>query len=305
MPLPHDTAQPPYRPFEAGPHRLAMGLRSLKPAAWIEIDGRYEADMAEKHRLLADRPAEVVGALPGSEPAAAEVRDMLADHLAEHASGLFRREGTVLHGPLGRSWRLDDDSLAPLDMAGRWVQEDLCLMERQAEGWVLTAASLCSPNRWRLADKLGRPMGAIHTPVPGYADRLETPVDRFFDKLAPERGVWRVNWGVLTDPTLFQPSGHGGVEGADITPQAVPDRIYQRVERQTLRRLPRSGAIVFGIRTYVHLLRVVIDEPATATRLAEAVRAMPEDMAAYKSMHGFRDALLAWLDRMADAPAPA
>jgi hypothetical protein len=29
---------PDYLPFEDGPFRMAMGLQSLKPADWIEID---------------------------------------------------------------------------------------------------------------------------------------------------------------------------------------------------------------------------------------------------------------------------
>lgn len=308
--VPDADALPPPRhlPFEAGPHRLAMGLRALKPAEWIEIDGRRVADLAEKRRLLADRPADVTAALPGSEVAAAEARARLAEALATHHPTLFRLEGGVLHDPEGRAWALDDPARAPLDMAGRWVQEDLCLMERQPQGWVLTAASLCFPNRWRLADKLGRPMGAIHTPVPGYAARLEAPVDRFFDKLAADRGVWRLNWGVQADAALFQPTGHnaGEAEGADVTPQTAPDRLVLRVERQTLVRLPASGAIVFGIRTHVHPLRAVIGgDAATAARLAAAVRALPPEMTAYKSMTGFRAALLTWLDATAAAGAVA
>lgn len=304
LPLPPDTGRPPYLPFEAGPHRLAMGLRSLKPAEWIEIDGRYALEMAEKDRLLAERHGDVVAAAPGSEAAAAEARDMLAAHLPDRFPDLFRRENGLLHGPRGRLWTADDDGLAPLDLAGRWVQEDLCLMQRRDEGWVLTAASLCFPNRWRLADKVGRPMGTIHTPVPEYAKRLETPVDRFFDKLAPDRAVWRLNWTLMTGSALFQPSGHGTVTGEALTVDDMPGALVHRVERQTLRKLPRSGAVLFTIRTYVHPLAVVAADAETAARLAAAIRGLTDDMALYKSVTGFRGPLLEWLDaRAGTAPA--
>ncbi len=299
-------AEPRYLPFlDATPYRMTMGLRSLATAEWIEIDDTYDADVAEKHRLLAERPAEVTAALPESRDAAREAHDLLAAHLVAHFPALFRRNGARLHGPGGRQWRLDDDALAPLDRAGRWVQEDLCLMQAGPQGWTLTAASLCFPNRWRLADKLGRAMAAIHVPVPAYGERLGTPVDRFFDKLAADRAVWRTNWGIQADARLFQPTGHNGIEGADLTAAEVPDRLVLRVERQTLRRLPASGAILFGIRTYVHPLRQVVRDGATARALAAAVDALPPDMARYKSMTGFRAALLDWLTTTATAPALA
>ena len=97
----------------------------------------------------------------------------------------------------------------PLDIAGRLVQEDLCILQEVDGELRLTAGVLCFPNRWRLSDKLGRPMMAIHEPVPSYAERLGKPVDRFIGLLAPDRPVWRLNWSLMDNPMLFQPVGHG------------------------------------------------------------------------------------------------
>ena len=57
------------------------------------------------------------------------------------------------------------------------MQEDLCLMQRGAAGYRLVAV-VCFPAHWRLADKLGRPLEAIHEPVPGFGERLAPTVDR-------------------------------------------------------------------------------------------------------------------------------
>ena len=67
----------------------------------------------------------------------------------------------------------------PLELAGRLVQEDLCLIEASPDGPRLTAAVLCFPSRWRLHEKLGRPLAEVHGKVPFYGDRLARPVDRF------------------------------------------------------------------------------------------------------------------------------
>lgn len=50
-----------------------------------------------------------------------------------------------------------------------------------------------------------------------------------------------------------------------------------RSERQTLRRLPKSGVIVFGIRTYMTPVSRLVEE-GVGERLASAVRGWSEDI---------------------------
>jgi hypothetical protein len=226
-----------------------MGLLALPEAEWFEVDERFAEQLAEKRRLLAERHDLVFRGWPGSEPAQQELRDAMFEHLPRAHPGHYRRSGADLVLPaLGETARRDDGSLAPLDLAARLVQEDLCLMQADAAGdWRLTAASVCFPTRWRLAEKIGRRLDAIHDPVPGLNDRLATPMARFFDRLRPGRGVWRLNWSVIDSPDLHQPGGHfrtGRVQ--DLTAENIGARTWLRVERQTLRRLPLS--IVFTIR---------------------------------------------------------
>jgi dimethylamine monooxygenase subunit A len=295
------TSQPDfdYLPFAGGPYRMTMGLMALKPADWIEIDSRYASEIALRKSLLDERRPEVLAALPGSEAACREVLDQLAGFLPERFPDRFERAGTELvNRDSGERWTVDGHVLDPLDIAGRLVQEDLCILQDVEGELRLTAAVLCFPNRWRVSDKLGRPMLAIHAPVPSYAERLGKPVDRFIGMLAPERPVWRLNWSLTDDPALFQPVGHGRLDtDPDITPENAGARITLRVERQTLRRLPRTGAVLFTIRTHQRPLEALADRPPELSRLAEAVRGLPDDTARYKSIAPFRNALLAYLDQ--------
>jgi hypothetical protein len=176
------------------------------------------------------------------------------------------------------------------------VQEDLCIVQNREEGPVFTAASLCFPSRWRLQDKIGKPLTAVHRPVPLYAGRLAGPVDRFMRHLKSGHIVSRLNWSLLDDPALFQPGGKWRVEASEsITTENAGSRIFLRVERQTLRRLPATGAILFGIRVHVYPLKRIIDRRERAVALAEAVRALPTEIQHYKSLLPFRHALLEWL----------
>jgi dimethylamine monooxygenase subunit A len=283
-------------PFEPGPYRMSMDLVTVPQAAWFELDVRYLPEMAERRLLLAEAHADVFAALPVSGPARAEALDMVVAALTAHHPDWFRRDGDVVHNHLtGESW--DIRSLDPLELAGRLVQEDLCVIQNSDDGPIFTAAVLCFPSRWRLMDKIGKPLSAVHAPVPLYADRLAGPVDRFMRHLKVDRIASRLNWSLLDDPALFQPGGKWRLDGGtDMTAQNAGSRVFLRVERQTLRRLPDSGAVLFGIRVHVYPLEQVIQRPAQAAALADAVRALPGEILHYKSVLPFRDAALAWLD---------
>jgi hypothetical protein len=156
---------------------------------------------------------------------------------------------------------------------------------------------LCFPSRWRLHEKLGKPLAAVHGPVPHYAERLAAPVDRFMAKVKPGHIASRLNWSVLDSPAMFQPTGKWRERANPaITADNAGEHLYLRVERQTLRRLPRSGAILFGIRVHSYQLARAITTQADAARLAEAVRALPQATVHYKSLRAYGPALLAWLD---------
>jgi hypothetical protein len=275
-----------YATFDKGRFQLSLGIRAITDAEWIEPDARTEAQRAEKVRLLETRHGEVFEALPDSADACRECLDHLTANLRTHHPdhpGLSERPG-----PPERN---------PLDQAGRMVQEDLLLMRRETAGWVLIAASLCFPARWRLSEKMGRPMAGIHAPVPGFNDKLARPVDRLFDRVEPGQPYLRANWSVIDDPTLFQPTGHGrGAHDASITSENAPERLHIRVERQTFVSLPESRVLVFGIKTIVDPITILERDPTLAASMAATIRDLPTDMSRYKSMAPFHDAVLGYLD---------
>ena len=157
-----------YRPFLDGPWRLAMGLRALDLAEWIEVDERFAADLARRRELLAQRHGEVFAALPESLPGQSEVLELLLAHLPGRFPRHYRRtDGWIANLVTGEHFECAAWGGAPLELAGRLVQEDLCLLQPGDPGYRLVAAVLCFPAHWRLADKLGRPLAAIHEPVPG------------------------------------------------------------------------------------------------------------------------------------------
>jgi hypothetical protein len=269
--------------FMDGPWRMSMGLRALEPGQWLWLDRHHASETAERRRLIASRRDDVLAMPPGTEPACRELLAMVVDELAAHH---------------GRDHADATDDSDPLAVLGGLAQEDFCLLSRAADGqYVLRAGVLCFPLHWRLRHKLDLPLVAIHGPVPGFADKLGSAADRFLGSLTVERPVWRANWTFTEKPDLHQP---GRREVDPLLDSAnAGGRLWLRIERQTLRRLPASRAVVFGIRSLVRPLSEIAREPGVAAALAARLREMEPAMAAYKGIPPMRAALLPWLDRIA------
>lgn len=306
MNLPPLPAAPTYWPFDAGPFRLKLGVRPLDLDDWIQIDRAYPDEMALKRQLLGQRHREVFVAQPAAHAACQETLDALAAHLARRFPDYFSAANGQLHNRLtDETWRLTGaqphDSLPhPLELAARLVQEDLCLMQPDEQGvYRLTAACVCFPSRWRLAEKFLGAATDIHRPVAHYDEHIGPAVDRLFDALAVDRPVWRFNWNLHESDALFQPTGMG-VQDRDptITADNAGDRLWLRIERQTLRRLPTAHALLFTIRTYLRPLSDLMAHRHAAAELAAALRQMPVETYRYKSLPVFADAALQWLDHM-------
>lgn len=213
------------------------------PGDWLRVDEAFAAQMALRDDLVAREPQAVVAeAGAATAPAARELLALVLRHLPVLG---YQVRGDRVARPDGVTVSADD--AAPMASLARLCQNDFCLLSDGGQGeHVLRAAALCFPAHWTLAQKLNRPLGAVHRPVPGYAGDLARRVQRLFDGLHPDRPLWRFNALRYADPALHQPAPEGTARHRD--PQR---QIFLRSERQCLLRLPESGAVVFSIHTYL------------------------------------------------------
>ena len=229
---------------------VSMGVRKLGERPWLISDDRRNLELALKTELTGTHDREVFLTRPDTEKAASSV------------VSLIKKSGIELVGTGSH----------PLERAGLSVQEDLCLIKKADEGWQLEAASLCFPSRWRLDEKIGRNMAAVHGPVEGYKEVLEKKVTAFFDRLGPDP-VWRRNWFVHPDDSLHQPDRPVG--GDPIIPSSdVGEKLFVRSERQTLRALDLPSWILFTIRVQQTPLKNLID--ARGNELTNWLKEAPE-----------------------------
>lgn len=286
---------PRYFPFAPGPHRHRVGTRTLDPSTWIEFGLDADAQLEQKRRLLATRHRDVVAVLDGPPgpgraavtAASEELLDLVLRHLADVAPERLPGRGSA--GPAALE---APAHLHPIDRAARLVPEDLCLHLPGEDGVLrLVAASVAFPSGWSPADKLGLPIGAIHDPVPAYGPQIGRAVDRVIESLTAQRGLWRLNGSVFGDAELFRPG-----YPACAVPAKVPEDVVLRVERQTLRRLPRTGGVVFTIRTFLDPLTSIESDGEARGRLASWLRGLDDEQRAYKRLETLAPAVLAWLE---------
>lgn len=233
-------------------------------------DEHAAEEIALRRRLITEQRELVFACTSRAESAAMEAAELIA--------------GAV--GDLGEGDH-------PLIQAGGQVQEDLCLVVQHDGAWHLEGAVLCFPSLWVLDEKMGRPMKMVHEPVAHYAEELSPRVDTFFDRLAPDRLVWRRNLSIWPVLWLWAPRSTFGQDF-----DQPPSDMWIRSERQTLRRLPRTGAILFTIRVQVTPITVLIGRPDRARDLVTWLRS-PAGAERRQQLGDASDGLLSWLQEIA------
>ncbi|AUD06397.1 heme-dependent oxidative N-demethylase family protein [Spirosoma pollinicola] len=277
----------------------------------IDVDDNYPAELLLKRALLSERPDYYYQTLPGCETAQWEALELILTTLAQTKPDQFtlHKEQTTWHWNNhllnektdfipGDSSTLPTD---PLNWAGLQVQEDLLLLA--GEDASLVAGHLCFANDWCLDEKLGLPFWQIHAPIIPIVEPMMRAAQKSLERLPVGRPVWRLNWSVKVTDQLDMTSRHlPALKQAlaeqlpYLTPNTIGNQLFIRVERQTLTRLPRSGAILFGIHTYQNrLANEVNSRPGGAAHMANVFSTTPPAMLDYKSMTDFLPALLTYL----------
>ena len=232
----------PFAPWMQAATARLPGIQPIAMADWVQVDEAYGAQLDEKARLLAQQREAVLAEAPDAHAASGELLALVLEQLGRRND--FDVVGDHVVRPDGVSTLVNRDT--PLETLASLVQEDVAILMKDGDEHVLRAALICFPASWSLAEKIGRPLAAIHAPVDSYAPQMARRVQRLFDASRAGKPLMRANALRYVDPELFQPRRFG--DAKPIEPGAPA---FMRSERQTILRLPKTGAVVFTIHTYV------------------------------------------------------
>ena len=276
-----------YYPFvdgnvHAGGKKL-IGIKRLDfPSTPVfRVDGEFQHQLRAKWSILSAKQKEVCDVFEEDEGVIRACHEVLLMVVAFHeraSHGLVRVESssntswTVHNLATKEVFECDKEVTASgsarkyLLQAGALCQEDLCVMvhDRRERRWVLRAGCVAFPYDWHLQEKLGKDIAGIHRPVPGF-NRVVSPVNKVFDKLEVGKPQFRGNHGVVQSDDLFYMNTDNAYGG---------NRLFLRVELQTLTKLKQPGCVLFSIRTTIRKLEAL--EPTVARDLVANMKAMPE-----------------------------
>ncbi len=228
-------------PFDLSKPRPLPGIAPLEMVDWLCVDDAYEHQMELRRTLINERPKDVLAQSGMARAAAHELLDLVVQNLPPSFQ-VTAQTVTDLNGRVTRLTRFN-----PLETLGSIVQEDFCILQKQDEEHVLTAAVLCFPASWMLSEKINRPLTHIHGAVDDYDPNIAKRVQRLFDGVRPEKPLWRWNALWNDDPDLFQPRAVNNPR-PPASPETAP---FLRCERQCILRLPKTKAVVFSIHSFV------------------------------------------------------
>ncbi|KAF3009092.1 hypothetical protein E8E14_009002 [Neopestalotiopsis sp. 37M] len=254
-----------------------------------------------KVQRLADRGDKIVQTMPQAHEAAWELCQDMCEFLYRRYPQVYKirrseKDDVGWYGlgsvasiempSLGASYDLTRED--PLTVAGLIQPADLNILMMGDDGqYHLVAMMLGIGGGQRIKDKLGKSLADLHFSghVPHYADQLQRPLDPTgisthdafhwpTETMGPED-----DWDPkIQGPGVDTPSyGKWKPQG----PISDVSQLWFRQERQVLRRLPKSRAIVWCVHTYIEPMETVAREPGVPGRLASLVRSWDPIMAKY------------------------
>ncbi|KAK0258692.1 hypothetical protein LTR91_012660 [Friedmanniomyces endolithicus] len=276
----------PYRPFRWAYHQT-MSLTKLEPDWWLELEHTYADRIRQREQLFEEFSPLMLQALPGSELATKELMEMSLQFLCARYPQHFRLdlEEMVFHNTILQT-EADLRTMDPLHVLLHNIPEDFAIMLRDPETGIYSfrAGIICSSLGWNLGSKIGLKLHEIHAPIPDYKEKMQFSMDRYFSKKPTEKAIQRGSWGLEIDEPLFMPPEDPHEKLREVQdPTHTIDRCHLRVDWQTLRRLPLSGAVVFNFKAVFTPVTEFRDEPYVPALILKVLKDGKKNLMEYKN----------------------
>jgi hypothetical protein len=295
-----ETQEPyPYRPFKKGLYKMNLAIRKLDPNDIICIENTYLERIQLRERLFDEE--KLYGCHESAIDSLKEAYAFIFNHLLKRYPQYFvlsKEKATIENKITGKNIPANPDFLNPGEMLktiATNIEEDVLLLIKnpsteQMDEYILRAAVSLFPAGFNPIEKLNQPLTKIHGPVPGYLEKLQTSMNKFFGRLKVNEYIARNNWSFQTHTNLCAPTGsHATKKEASTIHPLYPDdldfnKCFFRVEKQCFTRLPKSEANIMFIRTYttslLKLRGLLTDEQKEI--LSSAIDGLTGDLAVYK-----------------------
>lgn len=290
----------PWRPFR-WPYHQTMSICKLDLNHWLDMDKWYIRYLEEKKKLLNEHGTDCCDWLLESKDACEELLETIVEHMLTRYPALFKRTSQGIHN-LITDEHLDlrkPYKIHPLYYVGKIAKEDFYIVKRRPDGLhYLVAAVVPFPGgHFSVHEILGKHLDVIHQDVPYYEEKLKASMERWFSKMKCSDPVERASWYITWDHELFCSKIYT-VKPGDKLPEVPFEKFNVRVERQTLRRLPKSQAIIFTNHPLFYSIDEMKDEPMVPSLLKKVIEEGPEKIVNYKNFKAIENHIMPYLDKL-------
>ncbi|KAJ2989663.1 hypothetical protein NUW54_g8709 [Trametes sanguinea] len=284
------------------PYHQTMAHQPMHVNHWIEIDRDYRWYLDEKARVVREQGSSfsrrkvVVDSLPENDEACGELLETLADYLPKRYPTLFKRDmadsiTNVVTGDRFNAISTTKGTDALL-VISRLVQDDFLMARERPNGKVYLVGGLIAfPGTYLLSDTINKPLGVLHAPVPDFNEKLLLSVERTLKRFRPDQPFERSSWNIMDDRNLFWHNIASGMPDKD----QRPEDLWLRIDHQTFRKLPRTNAIIFGVRPTMWRMEDLADSPLLPSLMEKVHTESAENLLKYKGIAKYGDLLLPYL----------
>ncbi|KAF5372889.1 hypothetical protein D9758_001713 [Tetrapyrgos nigripes] len=293
----------PYRPFRWAYHQTMCefqfapspwvieltcreALKKMEPDWWIELESTYRERIAQRIDLHKKYGKKIINTLPGSELACRELMEMVIQFICARYPNQFKFDedtGVLYNRILDKE--MNTNEVHPLEVLNGNVPEDflITLPDEKTGVYKMVAGVSCSSLGWNVQTKIGKPLQEIHGPVPDYKEKMAFSMDRYFSKMACDKPIQRGSWGLeIGQPLWLQDDDPHFKLRETQKPDLKVEDIYLRVDWQTLRRLPRSRAIVFNFKALFTPMMEFRNEPYIPQLILKVMKEGKKGLLDYK-----------------------
>ncbi|PGH28230.1 hypothetical protein AJ80_00121 [Polytolypa hystricis UAMH7299] len=282
---------------------VTMGLKKLDKQNWLTIDGAYTEQHELRDGLFRDQRRKVLTCLPSAAAACEEAMQEVVAFLCGQYPTMFQKEtgsgGEMIKNmKTGEAFAMGDSKqMEPLEIAARLAMEDLSVLLPNDDGeYYMSATASLFPIGWAAEDRVGSSISEMHAPVPLWHKQVGKAVNKFMGRLTADTPMERSSYFVqVTAPEeplssiLFQPDG---LAHENLEPNV--EQIVIRRERQTFSKLPKSGGILFTVKTSLTWVNELPLEDLE--NLVTEVKSWPDEVARYKGRDHWGGRLLAFAE---------
>jgi hypothetical protein len=208
--IPFDNGQVDFPPSYDLSLTIPTGLINITFSELIQIDQNYLTRLTLRRQIIHDHHEIAIQASPSITPAITELYTWLVTiYLPTRFPTLFTLSpttSTLINYATSQPLPLKapSDPIKTFELLGANLEEDFLLLlpSEDGDGYSLKGYVTCFPSGFNTKEKFEKKLRDIHAPVPGYKQKLEKSMDRFFARLEVGKVVLRSN----VCPTLqFKP----------------------------------------------------------------------------------------------------